>query len=264
MKNSLYTRFQLLAASLLIGGSGVAQIPAFPGAEGFGAVASGGRGGQVIFVTNTNVSGPGSLQEALDTPGPKYILFRCSGVIDGSVEIPVGSRDVTIAGQTSPEGIVVRGLSSYNDAGHSTDNLIIRHIRSRAGKNSTHPTSNWVTGDGITLGGVHKAVVDHCSFAHNYDEAVDVSRGSQISIQNCMLAETIGEHFDRGGFLTNYSAAGNNLDSISVHHNVWARIGGRFPEFDGVAFGVMDAGEAAGFGGVPVGVRRGLDSGVPK
>ncbi|MFN8398169.1 MAG: pectate lyase, partial [Bacteroidia bacterium] len=65
MKNSLYTRFQLLAASLLIGGSGFAQIPAFPGAEGFGAVASGGRGGQVIFVTNTNVSGPGSLQEAL-------------------------------------------------------------------------------------------------------------------------------------------------------------------------------------------------------
>lgn len=231
MKKILRARLGLSMLALTFCGSLSAQIPAFPGAEGFGAVASGGRGGQVVFVTNTNVSGPGSLQEALNTPGPKYILFRCSGVIDGTVEIPTGSSNVTIAGQTSPEGIVMRGLTAYNDAGHSVDNLIIRHIRSRSGSSVVFPTSNWVSGDGMTLGGVHKAVVDHCSFAHAYDEEVDISRGSQITIQNCMLSETIGEHFDRGGMLTNYSAAGNNLDSISIHHNTWSRIGGRFPEF---------------------------------
>jgi hypothetical protein len=208
-----------------------AQIAAFPGAEGFGATASGGRGGQVVFVTNTNVSGPGSFQAALDVPGPKYILFRCSGVIDGSVEIPVGSRDITIAGQTSPNGIVVRGLSSYNDAGHSTDNLIVRHLRSRCSNDSLHPTTNWVTGDGITLGGVHKAVIDHCSFGQNVDEAFDISRSSSISVQNCLLAETLGEHNYLGGMLTNYTASGNVLDSLSIHHNTWSRIGGRLPEF---------------------------------
>jgi pectate lyase len=209
-----------------------AQVAAFPGAEGFGATASGGRGGQVIFVTNTNISGPGSLKAAVDTPGPKYILFRCSGVIDGTVEIPNGSHDITIAGQTSPNGIVVRGLSTYNELGHSTDNLIIRHIRSRCSKaDSIHQTPNWVSGDGITLGGVHKGIVDHCSFGHNVDEAVDISRSTALTIQNCLLTETIGEHNYLGGMLTNYSDNDNMLDSLSIHHNTWSRIGGRLPEF---------------------------------
>jgi hypothetical protein len=223
-------RYTYLLALPLLFSHCLAQAPAFPGAEGFGATASGGRGGQVIFVTNTAVNGPGSLQEALDTPGPKYILFRCSGLIDGTAELPVGSRDITIAGQTSPNGIVVRGLSSYNDAGHSTDNLIVRHLRSRCSTDSLHPTTNWVSGDGITLGGVHKAVIDHCSFGHNVDEAFDISRSSALSVQNCLLAETIGDHNYLGGMLTNYSAPGNVLDSLSIHHNTWSRIGGRLPE----------------------------------
>ncbi len=231
MYTRIFTFLMFAAMTGLLGGFGCAQTPAFPGAEGFGATASGGRGGQVIFVTNTAVSGPGSLQEALDTPGPKYILFRCSGVIDGTAEIPIGSHDITIAGQTSPNGIVVRGLSSYNDAGHSTDNLIVRHLRSRCSTDSLHPTTNWVSGDGITLGGVHRAVIDHCSFGHNVDEAFDISRSSALSVQNCLLTETIGDHNYLGGMLTNYTAAGNLLDSLSIHHNTWSRVGGRLPEF---------------------------------
>ena len=68
-------------ALTLATGSAVA-LPAFPGAQGFGAAASGGRGGQVIKVTSLAESGPGSLAEALATPGPRIIVFDVSGVID--------------------------------------------------------------------------------------------------------------------------------------------------------------------------------------
>jgi pectate lyase len=226
VKILLFTLFCATASSEV-----AAQTPSFPGAEGFGATATGGRGGQVLFVTNTSTSGPGSLQAALDTPGPRYILFRCSGVIDGAVEIPVGSADFTIAGQTSPQGIIVRGMSAYNDTAATARNFIIRHMRFRASQDVNYPSANWLTGDGLTLGGVHRAIIDHCSMAHALDEAIDISRSSALSIQNCLLAETLGEHFDRGGMLTNYRSSVSNLDSLSIHHNTFNRIGGRHPEF---------------------------------
>ena len=63
------------------------SIPAFPGAEGFGAITTGGRGGQVIYVTNLNCSGAGSLDAALKVIGKKYILFKVSGVIPCAAEV---------------------------------------------------------------------------------------------------------------------------------------------------------------------------------
>lgn len=203
---------------------------AFPDAIGFGAHASGGRGGQVIYVTNLNVSGPGSLQEALNQSGPRYILFKVAGVIDGTVEVPNGHGDFTLAGQTSPGGIIVRGFQMYNNEDPSVNNVIIRHLRSRIGDIDLHPTNNWLGSDGITIGGVRNAIIDHCSFQHANDEAVDISRSSALTIQNCVLGETLGDHGYLGGMLINYSNAESPLDSISIHQNVWNRIGGRMPE----------------------------------
>lgn len=81
---------------------GQADTRAFPEAEGFGANAQGGRGGRVIFVTNLNDNGPGSLRAAVNAKGPRYVLFRVSGVIELDGSLVITEPYLTIAGQTAP------------------------------------------------------------------------------------------------------------------------------------------------------------------
>jgi hypothetical protein len=206
-------------------------LAAFPGAEGFGAQATGGRGGRVLVVTSLDARGPGTLQAALDETGPRTIVFRVSGVIAGSVQLTSG--DVTIAGQTSPGGITVRGLHTTEEpycdqacgpSARGVENFIIRHLRSRpAGGDFS---------DGLRLRYARNGIVDHMSIANASDEAVEISYARDITIQYTMLAETLGEHASLGGMLFNYSnpEAGYDLTRFSIHHNVWNRIDGRMPE----------------------------------
>lgn len=205
-------------------------IPSFPGAEGFGANATGGRGGSVYYVTNLNCSGAGSLQFGLNQSGAKYILFKVSGIIPCAAEVFKG--DVTIAGQTSPGGIIVRGIifDEIYEQNSVSRNAIIRHLRSRPKPTQTLPNQGYVLDDGLRLDGASNVIIDHCSFANAIDESVQISNSRNISIQNCMLSETLGEHFNLGGMLMNYSTSTHPQDNISIHHNVWNRIGGRFPE----------------------------------
>lgn len=208
------------------------SLAAFPGAEGFGSAATGGRGGQVVYVTNTNASGPGSLQWAIDQPGAKYILFKVSGVIDAQIHLTNG--DVTIAGQTSPGGITIRGFvtdeTPYQDQIVRTptdfaQNWILQHVRIRPGLNGP-------SDDGLRLRYTRNAIVDHVSIGNATDEAVEISYSNNITIQNSILAETLGGHSFYGGVLMNYSnpASGFGLDNVSLHHNIFNRIEGRLPE----------------------------------
>ncbi len=207
-------------------------LAAFPGAEGFGSLATGGRGGSVVYVTNTNATGPGSLQWAIDQPGRKYILFKVSGLIDTQIHLTNG--DVTIAGQTSPGGITIRGLvtdeSPYQDQAvrapaDFAQNWILQHVRIRPGLNGP-------SDDGLRLRYTRNAVVDHVSIGNATDEAVEISYSNNITIQNSIIAETLGGHSFYGGVLMNYSnpAHGFGLDNIALHHNVINRIEGRLPE----------------------------------
>ena len=207
-------------------------LAAFPGAEGFGALAIGGRGGSVVYVTNLSASGPGSLQWAIDQPGPKYVLFTVSGVIDAQIHLTNG--DVTIAGQTSPGGITIRGLvtdeTPYQDQsvrapGDFAENWILQHIRIR-------PGAGGVSDDGLRLRYTRNGIVDHVSIGNATDEAIEISYSNDITVQNTIIAETIGGHSFYGGVLMNYSnpAYGFALDNVSLHHNVFNRIEGRLPE----------------------------------
>lgn len=206
-------------------------IPSFPGAEGFGRTTTGGRGGQVIYVTNLDPSGPGSLTEALATQGPRYILFKVSGIINAAAEVIYGN--FTLAGQTSPGGITVRGfvIDEIYDTLGTGDNIIIRHIRSRPNPDTTITGQGYILDDGFRFDGASHTIIDHCSFANAVDECVQMSNSSHITLQNCSLAETLGDHYYLGGLLMNYSSQEHPQDSISIHHNIWNRIGGRMPEF---------------------------------
>jgi VCBS repeat-containing protein len=207
-------------------------LAAFPGAEGFGAAATGGRDGSVIYVTNLNADGAGSLQWAIDQPGARYILFKVSGLIDTQIHLTNG--DVTIAGQTSPGGITIRGFvtdeSPYQDQAVQApadfaENWILQHIRIRPG--ATGPAD-----DGLRLRYTRNAIVDHVSIGNAIDEAIEISYSNNITVQNTILAETVGSHSFYGGILMNYSnpAYGFGLDNVSLHHNVFNRIEGRLPE----------------------------------
>ncbi len=204
---------------------------AFPGAQGFGAGATGGRGGRVIYVTNLNAMGPGSLNAALAETGPRYVLFRVSGVIDASAHVLAG--DVTLAGQTSPGGVIVRGFDTSEAvfcehacgaSARGVQNIIVRHLRSRPA-GAEFP-------DGLRLRYVRNVVIDHVSVGNAADEAVEVSYANDVTIQNTLIAETLGSHATEGGMLLNYTnpAAGYALDRMSIHHNTWNRIMGRYPE----------------------------------
>ncbi len=84
-------------------------VRAFPTAEGFGASAVGGRGGKVIEVTNLNDAGEGSLRAAMEASGPRIVVFRVSGTITLNNAIRVSTPYLTVAGQTAPGGVQIRG-----------------------------------------------------------------------------------------------------------------------------------------------------------
>ncbi|HPY23318.1 MAG TPA: Ig-like domain-containing protein, partial [Mycobacterium sp.] len=178
-------------------------LAAFPGAEGFGSFATGGRDGTVIYVTNLNASGPGSLQWAIDQPGAKYILFKVSGVINTQIHLTNG--DVTIAGQTSPGGITIRGFvtdeTPYQDQtvrapSDFAENWILQHIRIRPGQGGP-------SDDGLRIRYTRNAIIDHVSIGNATDEAIEISYSSNITVQNTLIAETVGGHSEFGGVLMN-------------------------------------------------------------
>ena len=108
-------------------------IPAFPGAEGFGAVTVGGRGGRVIEVTNLNDAGPDSLRAAVEAEGSRIVVFRLAGTIGLESSLVITNPYITIAGQTAPgEGITLRDVSSVVDAIMliETHDVVIRYSHS--------------------------------------------------------------------------------------------------------------------------------------
>lgn len=158
-----------------------AFLPAFPGAQGWGAPATGGRGGDIIHVTNLNATGAGSLRAACAISTPKIIVFDVSGVINlANVPIDITSN-TTIFGQTSPAGITINNGGLYASG---KTNIILRHIRIRR-------SADKEDGDCIRFGnGCSKIVIDHCSVMWCSDELIDISYNTHsISILNTNMSE---------------------------------------------------------------------------
>ena len=187
---------------------GQEKIPAFPGAEGYGTQTVGGRGGKVIKVTNLNDSGPGSLREAIETEGPRIVVFRVGGMIELQSAIVITHPYITIAGQTAPgDGITLKGYGENRI--QATHDVIIRCIRFRGVSKANQDCLN-------ILHGSYNVVIDHCSFSWGTDEVISiVAKAHDVTIQWCIIAEGLSPN-SKGSLVS--SGAYN----VSLHHNLYA------------------------------------------
>ena len=208
-----------------------AQPIAFPGAEGYGKYATGGRGGKVAIVTNLQNDGPGSLRHALTAypDEPLTVVFQVSGIIDLSSPLLLKRSNVTIAGQTAPgDGICLKGNSFIiNGAGKGGNrgNIIIRYIRSR-------PGSNYSLGVyGLDIENCHDIIIDHCSFSWANEEVVAAYDIKNITIQWCIISEGL---YDAGHHKGHRSYGGVwGGQNASFHHNLYAHLNNRVVRFNG-------------------------------
>ncbi len=197
------------------------DLPAFPGAEGFGANTPGGRGGKVIFVTNLNDSGPGSFRAACAAEGARTVLFRVAGTIALKKPIIVTSPFLTIAGQSAPgDGVCLR--DDY--FGVQTHDVIVRYLRSRLG-DVTAQEQDCID----LLNGAHDCILDHCSATWSIDECLSTSGNDQnCTIQWCLIGESLN-HSKHSKGPHGYGSLARANGPMSWHHNLWIHNDARNP-----------------------------------
>lgn len=192
---------------------------AFPGAQGYGRFAIGGRGGKVVTVTNLNDSGDGSLRHAVENiKGPRTIVFNVSGNIELKSRLVVSDKYVTIAGQTAPgKGITI----SRAPIGLTGDDGIIRFLRVRIGAGRTY--------DGMGLTGANHSIIDHSSISWTIDESFSSRGAHNITLQRTLISEAlnIANHgkYEEGKMHGYAATIGGDIGSF--HHNLLAHNYGR-------------------------------------
>lgn len=206
-----------------------AEIPAFPGAEGGGMYTYGGRGGQVITVTNLNDDGPGSFRQACETGGSRIIVFNVAGIIRLKSPLIIRAPYLTIAGQTAPgDGVCIAGETVWIN----THDVIIRHMRFRRGE-------TWVGRRDDAIGGnpIGNIMLDHISASWGLDENMSIYRHMyltdprkpeeklgtvNITIQNSIFSEAL----DTWNHAFGSTIGGENCSFMC---NLWANNSGRNP-----------------------------------
>ncbi|KNG91290.1 hypothetical protein ANOM_000384 [Aspergillus nomiae NRRL 13137] len=210
-------RLTLSFISLLSLLQSTSALIAFPGAEGFGANAVGGRQGEVYIVSNLNDSGEGSLRDAVSQPG-RIVVFSVGGVIEITDRIVV-SKQVTILGQTAPgDGITVYGNGwSFSNA----DDAIVRYIRIRMGKGGSSGKDAMGIADGKNM------IFDHVSVSWGRDETFSINGDvSNVTIQNSIIAQGLETHSCGGLMQTD--------GGVSLFRNLYIDNKTRNPKVKGV------------------------------
>lgn len=193
-----------------------APLPSFPGAEGFGALATGGRGGTVYHVTTLADAGPGSFREAVSQPH-RTVVFDVGGIIKLASNVQL-SDNLTLAGETAPgEGICLYGGGvSFGER----SNLIIRYLRFREG----------ISGDRgkKSLGGdkASNVIIDHCSVEWGRWDDIGLTVGTHdITVQYCVMAEGIHPQ--------SFGALIDTVTNVTLSHNLWMSNESRNPKAKG-------------------------------
>jgi lysophospholipase L1-like esterase len=199
------------------------SVLAFPGAEGAGRFALGGRGGAVFHVTHLGDNGPGSLRAAVEAHGPRTVVFEVSGTVALKSPLRVTNGRLTIAGQTAPgDGIALRDQPFEIAA----DDVVVRFIRSRLGDESG------VDGDAIGVVAGHRIVLDHVSASWSTDEALSLSARfdkpgtsfGDVTVQWSFITESLNLNRAKKGEAHGFGTLlrASHGARISFHHNLWA------------------------------------------
>ncbi|WP_136465192.1 hypothetical protein [Flagellimonas onchidii] len=193
------------------------ELKAFPTAIGGGKDATGGRGGDVYFVTNLNNSGSGSLREGLAS-GNRTIIFRVGGTIELTSNITVNSSNITVAGETAPgDGIALHGGGFYLMG----ENYIIRHMRFRGGDGLASDNDTFRVQSQSNVGTWENYIIDHCSISWSKDEnlAIETGRDGDVSVSGFTVQNSIISEGFNG---KNMILWGRNITNVSVMQNYFA------------------------------------------
>ncbi|RMD65705.1 hypothetical protein D6817_05580, partial [Candidatus Pacearchaeota archaeon] len=208
--------------------------------EGFGAVTTGGAGGEVYHVTSLADSGPGTLRDAVSQPN-RYIVFDVAGDIVLNSDITIQSSNLTIDGMSAPSpGITIKKSSVTNGEFkvYGIDNFIITGLRfvghyTGPGHPSTNGDNFVIFGDTPPNGEARNIVIDHVAFVNSTDGSPDL-RGN---ITNLTLSWSL-VYGNWHPTSISFDCSNNDIpcrdiqyrNGISLHHNVYAKNGERNPQ----------------------------------
>lgn len=159
---------------------------AFPGALGFGAIATGGNSGTTVTVTNLNDSGAGSLRDAVSASN-RNIVFAVSGYIVLKSALSLSSG-ITINGQTAPNPGI--GIMGAEVSASGKNNIIIRNLRMRQGNLDSNTGKS-----AFNMGTASNIILDHCSIAYGQWDSIDAVGAVNITVSNSIIAFPIGQQF---------------------------------------------------------------------